>query len=156
MLRRILGIRCILSQLAKQGKAKAIVIDTGISRVFGTATQLAVNYTNNKREVFRLLINAIKWCCLIVIFFFIVPLLSKIKSQATVDFLLVLFIGGTPIAMSPVLSVTMAIGSCRLSKQDAIMKRMDAIEQMARMDVLCVTKLRTPTLNKLRVDRNLI
>lgn len=84
------------------------------------------------------------------------PLLSKIKSQATVDFLLVLFIGGTPIAMSPVLSVTMAIGSCRLSKQDAIMKRMDAIEQMARMDVLCVTKLRTPTLNKLRVDRNLI
>lgn len=58
--------------------------------------------------------------------------------------------------MSPVLSVTMAIGSCRLSKQDAIMKRMDAIEQMARMDVLCVAKLRTPTINKLRVDRNLI
>ncbi|MCO5607783.1 hypothetical protein L7F22_061984 [Adiantum nelumboides] len=70
--------------------------------------------------------------------------------------LLVLLIGGIPIAMPTVLSVTMAIGSQRLSEQGAITKRMTAIEEMAGMDVLCSDKTGTLTLNKLTVDKNLI
>ncbi|KAG2699892.1 hypothetical protein I3843_07G208800 [Carya illinoinensis] len=73
-----------------------------------------------------------------------------------IDNLLVLLIGGIPIAMPTVLSVTMAIGSHRLSQQGAITKRMTAIEEMAGMDVLCSDKTGTLTLNKLTVDRNLI
>ncbi|VAH95564.1 unnamed protein product [Triticum turgidum subsp. durum] len=73
-----------------------------------------------------------------------------------IDNLLVLLIGGIPIAMPTVLSVTMAIGSHRLSQQGAIIKRMTAIEDMAGMDVLCSAKTGTLTLNKLSVDKNLI
>jgi hypothetical protein len=73
-----------------------------------------------------------------------------------IDNLLVLLIGGIPIAMPTVLSVTMAIGSHRLSDQGAITKRMTAIEEMAAMDVLCSDKTGTLTLNKLSVDRGLI
>jgi H+-transporting ATPase len=73
-----------------------------------------------------------------------------------IDNLLVLLIGGIPIAMPTVLSVTMAIGSHRLSEQGAITKRMTAIEEMAGMDVLCSDKTGTLTLNKLTVDKNLI
>lgn len=58
--------------------------------------------------------------------------------------------------MPTVLSVTMAIGSHRLSQQGAITKRMTAIEEMAGMDVLCSEKTGTLTLNKLTVDKNLI
>lgn len=58
--------------------------------------------------------------------------------------------------MPTVLSVTMAIGSHRLSEQGAITKRMTAIEEMAGMDVLCSDKTGTLTLNKLTVDKNLI
>ncbi|XLT43333.1 hypothetical protein HN873_035937 [Arachis hypogaea] len=61
-----------------------------------------------------------------------------------------------PIVMPTVLSVTMAIGSHKLSQQDAITKRMTAIEEMAGMDVLCSDKTSTLTLNKLTVDKNLI
>ncbi|PPR99576.1 hypothetical protein GOBAR_AA21087 [Gossypium barbadense] len=56
----------------------------------------------------------------------------------------------------PVLSVTLAIGSHRLSQQGAITKRMTAIEEMAGMDVLCSDKTGTLTLNRLTVDRNLV
>lgn len=70
--------------------------------------------------------------------------------------LLVLLIGGIPIAMPTVLSVTMAIGSHRLSQQGAITKRMTAIEEMAGMDVLCSDKTGTLTLNKLTVDKSMI
>lgn len=73
-----------------------------------------------------------------------------------IDNLLVLLIGGIPIAMPTVLSVTMAIGSHRLSEQGAITKRMTAIEEMAGMDVLCSDKTGTLTLNKLTVDKYLI
>lgn len=73
-----------------------------------------------------------------------------------IDNLLVLLIGGIPIAMPTVLSVTMAIGSHRLSEQGAITKRMTAIEEMAGMDVLCSDKTGTLTLNKLTIDKNLI
>ncbi|KAH1161871.1 hypothetical protein GYH30_000658 [Glycine max] len=58
--------------------------------------------------------------------------------------------------MPTVLSVTMAIGSHRLSQQGAITKRMTSIEEMAGMDVLCNDKTGTLTLNKLTVDKNLV
>ena len=78
------------------------------------------------------------------------------KYRDGIDNLLVLLIGGIPIAMPTVLSVTMAIGSHRLSEQGAITKRMTAIEEMAGMDVLCSDKTGTLTLNKLTVDKALI
>ncbi|KAJ9560189.1 hypothetical protein OSB04_005349 [Centaurea solstitialis] len=78
------------------------------------------------------------------------------KYRPGIDNLLVLLIGGIPIAMPTVLSVTMAIGSHRLAQQGAITKRMTAIEEMAGMDVLCSDKTGTLTLNKLTVDKNLI
>ncbi|KAK1366796.1 Plasma membrane ATPase 4 [Heracleum sosnowskyi] len=70
--------------------------------------------------------------------------------------LLVLLIGGIPIAMPRVLSTTMFIGSWMLSRQGVIIKRMSAIEKMAGMDVLCCDKTGTLTLNKLTVDQDLI
>ncbi|XP_061997492.1 plasma membrane ATPase 2-like isoform X2 [Rosa rugosa] len=78
------------------------------------------------------------------------------EYRVGIDNLLVLLIGGIPIAMPTVLSVTMAIGSHRLSQQGAITKRMTAIEEMAGMDVLCSDKTGTLTLNKLTVDKNMI
>ena len=82
--------------------------------------------------------------------------IQRRKYRSGIDNLLVLLIGGIPIAMPTVLSVTMAIGSHRLSQQGAITKRMTAIEEMAGMDVLCSDKTGTLTLNKLTVDKNLV
>ena len=43
-----------------------------------------------------------------------------------------------------------------VSVQGAITKRMTAIEEMTRMDVLCNDKTGTLTQNKLTVDKNMI
>ncbi|KAK9011486.1 hypothetical protein V6N11_044334 [Hibiscus sabdariffa] len=69
------------------------------------------------------------------------------KCMDGIDNLLVLLIGGIPIALPIVLSVTMAIGSHRLSQQGAITKRITVIEEMTGMNVLCSYKI--GTLNKL-------
>ncbi|GAA0174080.1 primary active transporter [Lithospermum erythrorhizon] len=144
----------------KQGEIEAVVIATGINTFFGKAAHL-VDSTNNVGH-FQQVLTAIGNFCIcsiaigIVIEIVVMYPIQKRRYRDGIDNLLVLLIGGIPIAMPTVLSVTMAIGSHRLSEQGAITKRMTAIEEMAGMDVLCSDKTGTLTLNKLTVDKNLI
>ncbi|KAE8651378.1 plasma membrane ATPase 4 [Cucumis sativus] len=143
----------------KQGEIEAVVIATGVHTFFGKAAHLVDN--TNQIGHFQKVLTAIgNFCiCSITIGIIIeIVVMYPIQHRAYrdgIDNLLVLLIGGIPIAMPTVLSVTMAIGSHRLSKQGAITKRMTAIEEMAGMDVLCSDKTGTLTLNKLTVDQNL-
>ncbi len=54
--------------------------------------------------------------------------------------MLVIIVGGIPIAMPTVLSVTLALGAFKLAKEGAIVARMSAVEEMAGMDILCSDK----------------
>ncbi|CAL5327158.1 unnamed protein product [Camellia sinensis] len=144
----------------KQGEIEALVIATGVHTFFGKAAHL-VDSTNQVGH-FQKVLTAIGNFCIcsiavgmLVEIIVMYPIQDR-KYRPGIDNLLVLLIGGIPIAMPTVLSVTMAIGSHRLAQQGAITKRMTAIEEMAGMDVLCSDKTGTLTLNKLTVDKNLI
>ncbi|XP_047044584.1 plasma membrane ATPase 3 [Lolium rigidum] len=144
----------------KQGELEAVVIATGVHTFFGKAAHL-VDSTNQVGHFQKVLTAIGNFCiCSIAVGMVIeIVVMYPIQHRAYrpgIDNLLVLLIGGIPIAMPTVLSVTMAIGSHRLAQQGAITKRMTAIEEMAGMDVLCSDKTGTLTLNKLTVDKNLI
>ncbi|KAK6123272.1 hypothetical protein DH2020_042986 [Rehmannia glutinosa] len=121
----------------KQGEIEAIVIATGVLTAIGNFCICSI---------------AVGMVIELIVMY---PIQHR-DYRPGIDNLLVLLIGGIPIAMPTVLSVTMAIGSHRLAQQGAITKRMTAIEEMAGMDVLCSDKTGTLTLNKLTVDKNLI
>ncbi|XP_022865740.1 plasma membrane ATPase 1-like [Olea europaea var. sylvestris] len=144
----------------KQGEIEAVVIATGVHTFFGKAAHL-VDSTNQVGHFQKVLTAIGNFCICSIALGMIVEVIVMYPIQHRdyrpgIDNLLVLLIGGIPIAMPTVLSVTMAIGSHRLSQQGAITKRMTAIEEMAGMDVLCSDKTGTLTLNKLTVDKNLI
>ncbi|XP_024974394.1 plasma membrane ATPase 1-like [Cynara cardunculus var. scolymus] len=144
----------------KQGELEAVVIATGVHTFFGKAAHL-VDSTNQVGHFQKVLTAIGNFCICSIAVGMIVEIIVMYPIQHRdyrpgIDNLLVLLIGGIPIAMPTVLSVTMAIGSHRLSQQGAITKRMTAIEEMAGMDVLCSDKTGTLTLNKLTVDKNLI
>ncbi|KAH1047881.1 hypothetical protein J1N35_038665 [Gossypium stocksii] len=144
----------------KQGELEAVVIATGVHTFFGKAAHL-VDSTNNVGH-FQQVLTAIGNFCIfsigvgMLIEIVVMYPIQQRRYRDGIDNLLVLLIGGIPIAMPTVLSVTMAIGSHRLSQQGAITKRMTAIEEMAGMDVLCSDKTGTLTLNKLTVDKSLV
>ncbi|KAK6162642.1 hypothetical protein DH2020_002483 [Rehmannia glutinosa] len=144
----------------KQGEIEAVVIATGVHTFFGKAAHLVENTTHVGH--FQKVLTSIGNFCIcsiavgMLIEIVVIYGLQKRPYRPGIDNLLVLLIGGIPIAMPTVLSVTMAIGSHRLSQQGAITKRMTAIEEMAGMDVLCSDKTGTLTLNKLTVDKNMI
>ncbi|PSS01332.1 Plasma membrane ATPase [Actinidia chinensis var. chinensis] len=144
----------------KQGEIEAVVIATGVHTFFGKAAHL-VDSTNQVGHFQKVLTAIGNFCICSIAIGMLVEIIVMYpiqhrKYRDGIDNLLVLLIGGIPIAMPTVLSVTMAIGSHRLSQQGAITKRMTAIEEMAGMDVLCSDKTGTLTLNKLSVDRYLI
>ncbi|CAN6448067.1 unnamed protein product [Victoria cruziana] len=144
----------------KQGEIEAVVIATGVHTFFGKAAHL-VDSTNNVGHFQKVLTAIGNFCICSIAVGMIIEILVMYPIQHRryrdgIDNLLVLLIGGIPIAMPTVLSVTMAIGSHRLSEQGAITKRMTAIEEMAGMDVLCSDKTGTLTLNKLTIDKSLI
>ncbi|KAL0733868.1 hypothetical protein Bca4012_010078 [Brassica carinata] len=144
----------------KQGEIEAIVVATGVHTFFGKTGHL-VDTTNQTGHFQRVITSIGNFCICWIALGIIVELLvmypiQRRKYRDGIDNLVVLLIGGVPIAMPSVLSVTMAIGSHRLSLRGAVTKRMTAIEEMAAMDVLCCDKTGTLTLNKLTVDRNLV
>ncbi|GLJ29719.1 hypothetical protein SUGI_0586290 [Cryptomeria japonica] len=144
----------------KQGEIEAVIIATGVHTFFGKAAHL-VDTTNNVGHFQKVLTAIGNFCICSIAVGMIIEIVVQYPIQHRpyrpgIDNLLVLLIGGIPIAMPTVLSVTMAIGSHRLAQQGAITKRMTAIEEMAGMDVLCSDKTGTLTLNRLTVDKNLI
>ncbi|KAL0379759.1 UNVERIFIED_CONTAM: Plasma membrane ATPase 1 [Sesamum angustifolium] len=144
----------------KQGEIEAVVIATGVHTFFGKAAHLVEN-TNHVGHFQKVLTSIGNFCICSIAVGMVIEIIVIYGIQGRpyrpgIDNLLVLLIGGIPIAMPTVLSVTMAIGSHRLSQQGAITKRMTAIEEMAGMDVLCSDKTGTLTLNKLTVDKNMI
>ena len=62
-----------------------------------------------------------------------------------------LLVASIPVAMPAVFSVTMALGALALSKQKAIVSRLEAIEEMAGVDILCTDKTGTLTKNSLKL-----
>ncbi|XP_022723470.1 ATPase 10, plasma membrane-type-like [Durio zibethinus] len=144
----------------KHGEIEAVVIATGVHSFFGKAAHL-VDSTEVIGHFQQVLTSIGNFCICSIAVGMILEIIVMFPIQHRsyrdgINNLLVLLIGGIPIAMPTVLSVTLAIGSHRLSQQGAITKRMTAIEEMAGMDVLCSDKTGTLTLNRLTVDRNLI
>ncbi|KAH7445241.1 hypothetical protein KP509_02G114100 [Ceratopteris richardii] len=144
----------------KQGEIEAIVIATDVHCFFEKSTHL-VDSTYQVDHFKKVLTSIGNFCICVIALGMVVEItiMYTIQDRAYregINNLLVLLIGGILIAMPTVLSVTMAIGSHRLLQQEAITKRMTAIEELTGMDVLCSDKTGKLTLDKLRVDKNLV
>ena len=68
-----------------------------------------------------------------------------------VSLLLVLLMSAVPVALPVMFTVSMAVGSAELAKRGVLVTRLSAAEDAATMDVLCVDKTGTITMNQLAV-----
>ena len=68
-----------------------------------------------------------------------------------IPLMLVLLMSAVPVALPVMFSVSMAVGSAELAKRGVLVTRLSASEDAATMDVLCVDKTGTITMNQLAV-----
>lgn len=68
-----------------------------------------------------------------------------------IPLMLVLLMSAVPVALPVMFTVSMALGSKQLAKHGVLVTRLSAAEDAATMDVLCVDKTGTITMNQLAV-----
>ncbi|KDQ07298.1 hypothetical protein BOTBODRAFT_38916 [Botryobasidium botryosum FD-172 SS1] len=155
------GDQCFSGSTCKQGEAEGVVISTGPNTFFGRAATL-VGQDDDSTGHLQAILAQIGLFCLVSIGLFvfleIVILYPKFhySYRDGLDNILVLLIGGIPIAMPTVLSVTLAVGAQQLAKHKAIVTRITAIEELAGVTILCSDKTGTLTTNKLTIDQSTI
>ncbi len=154
--------------IAKQGEMVAVVTGTGGNTFFGRTAKLVATAgakSHSQQAVMRigdfLIVTALALSLLLIGFELyrdvVVEESWRWSDVAEIlQFVLILVIASIPVAMPAVLSVTMALGALALSKKKAIVSRLEAIEEMAGVDVLCSDKTGTLTKNQLTLGEPVV
>ncbi len=138
--------------IARQGEMEALVIATGNNTFFGRTAKLveSAGAASHFQKAVLTIGNYLIYLSLALVAVLIaVQLFRHAPLLDLIQFALILTIASIPVAMPAVLSVTMAVGALALSKMKAIVSRLQSIEEMAGIDILCSDKTGTLTLNKL-------
>jgi H+-transporting ATPase len=140
--------------IAREGEMVAVVTETGSATFFGRTAALVATAkpaSHFQEAVLRIGDYLIYLSIGLAILLLIVQLLRGSSILSLVQFTLILVVAAIPVAMPAVLSVTMAVGARSLAKMKAIVSRLESIEEMAGMDILCSDKTGTLTQNRLTV-----
>ncbi len=136
----------------RRGEVEAMVYATGAQTYFGKTAELvneATTVSHFQRAVLKIGDYLILLAVALVAVIIVVALFRSDPVLTTFQFALVLLVAAIPVAMPTVLSVTMAVGARLLAKEQAIITRLAAIEELAGVDILCSDKTGTLTQNKL-------
>jgi H+-transporting ATPase len=145
--------------VVKQGEMEALVIATGENTFFGKTAKLveeagtSSHFQQAVLQIGHYLIYVSLGLALVIV---IAQFFRGDPFLTLVQFVLVLIVASIPVAMPAVLSVTMALGALRLSKMKAIVTKLESIEEMAGVDILCCDKTGTLTQNKLKLGEPII
>jgi H+-transporting ATPase len=140
--------------VVRHGEGNGVVMLTGVNTYFGRTTEL-VQQARPKLHIEAVVSNVVRWLFVIVgALLGVVVILSLIRGAPLVEMvplMLVLLMSAVPVALPVMFTVSMAVGSKELAKHGVLVTRLSATEDAATMDVLCVDKTGTITMNQLAV-----
>jgi H+-transporting ATPase len=140
--------------ILRHGEGTGVVILTGAKTYFGRTTQL-VQDARPKLHIEAVVAKVVRWLLVIVgSLLGVVVVLSLIRGAPLIEMIplmLVLLMSAVPVALPVMFTVSMAIGSRELAKRGVLVTRLSAAEDAATMNVLCVDKTGTITMNQLAV-----
>ncbi|MES2652790.1 MAG: magnesium-translocating P-type ATPase [Bacteroidota bacterium] len=149
---------CFMGTNVVSGTGMAIVVNTGNATYFGT---IGKAITGKRAETsFDKGINKVSWL-LIRFMLVMVPLVFLINGLTKDDwFEALLFgisvaVGLTPEMLPMIVTANLAKGAKNMSKRKVIVKRLNAIQNIGAMDVLCTDKTGTLTMDKIILERHL-
>lgn len=140
------------------GAGLAVLVTTGRTTVMGQlATQLAAraplsDFERGLRRFGYLLSR------LILVMFAVVWVFNLVTGRPAMDsllFALALAVGLTPELLPAIVSVNLAHGARRMARSGVIVRRLDAIENLGTMDVLCIDKTGTLTTGRVVLTESL-
>lgn len=137
-----------LGTSVRSGTAKVLVVGTGLRTEFGAiAARLATaapetEFAHGLRQFGYLLTRLM---ILMVLFVLTINLLLHRPLVDSLLFAVALAVGLSPELLPAIVSVTLSSGARKMARQGVIVRRLDAIENLGSIDVLCTDKTGTLT-----------
>ncbi len=142
------------SSVVRRGEGNGVVLLTGAKTTFGKTTEL-VQKARPKLHIEAVVAKLVRWLVVIVGTLLLgvmgLSLARGVPLIEMVPLLLVLLMSAVPVALPVMFTVGMAVGAKELARGGVLVTRLSAAEDAATMDVLCVDKTGTITMNQLAV-----
>ena len=151
---KVAGNALSSGSVVRRGEGDGVVMLIGAKTYFGRTTDL-VQQAHPKLHIDAVMSKVVRWLFLVVgVLLGVVVIMSLMHGTPLLEMvplMLILFMSAIPLSLPVMFTVSMAVGSKELAKRGVLITRLSATEDAATMDVLCVDKTGTITMNQLAV-----
>jgi len=148
---------CYLGTSVESGAATGVIVETGFKTYLGTMAQAIVGQTTPTsfdKGVTRFTWLMIRFMLVMVPLVFLINGLTKHNWMQAFFFALAVAVGLTPEMLPMIVSVCLSGGAIAMSRKKVIVKRLDSIQNLGAMDVLCTDKTGTLTLDRVTLEHH--
>ena len=149
---------CYMGTNVVSGSAMVVVVTTGEQTYFGSISR---GISGKRAETsFDRGVNSVSWLLIrfmlvMVPLVFIINGLTKHNWLEALLFGIAVAVGLTPEMLPMIVTANLAKGAVNMSKRKVIVKRLNAIQNIGAMDILCTDKTGTLTIDKIVLERHL-
>lgn len=139
------------------GTGLAVVVKTGVYTQFGDLSKRLINInanTNFEKGVNNFTMVMVRIMVILVILIFAINALSKGKMLEAFLFSLGVAVGLTPEMLPMIIAINLSKGAISMSKKRVIVKRLNSIQNLGAMDILCTDKTGTLTLDEIILEKH--
>jgi len=138
------------------GTGKAIVVSTGMHTEFGKIAHLTQEMKEELSPLQLEMVNVTKMVTLIAVvvgvaFFIMAALLAGITLIESFIFGIGMIVAFVPEGLLPTVTLALAMGTQRMAKRHALIKKLSAVETLGCTSVICTDKTGTLTQNEMTV-----
>jgi len=149
---------CFMGTNVVSGSAMAMIVTTGNYTYFGSLSKSIIGKraeTSFDKGVNKVSFLLIKFMLIMVPLVFLINGMVKHNWWEALLFAIAVAVGLTPEMLPMIVTANLAKGAVTMSKRKVIVKRLNAIQNIGAMDILCTDKTGTLTMDKIVLERHL-
>ena len=148
---------CYLGTSVESGAATAVVVATGLTTYLGGMSSAIVDQqeaTSFDRGVSQFTWLMIYFILVMVPLVFVINGLTKGDWKGAFFFAMAVAVGLTPEMLPMIVAVCLSKGAMAMSRKKVIVKRLNSIQNLGAMDVLCTDKTGTLTMDRIILEKH--
>lgn len=141
------------------GRAAAVVTNIGMDTEIGKVASLLEN-TKQKKTPLQISLDDFgkKLASIILIISALIFILNMYRGYEVIDsfmFAVALAVAAIPEALSSIVTIVLALGTQKMAKENAIIRKLQAVESLGSVSVICSDKTGTLTQNKMTAKKSI-
>ncbi len=148
---------CFLGTSVESGTATGVVVATGLQTYLGTMARALAGeqaQTSFDKGVSRFTWLMIRFIAVMVPLVFVINGLTKHDWHEAFFFAVAVAVGMTPEMLPMIVTVCLSKGALAMSRRKVIVKRLNSIQNLGAMDVLCTDKTGTLTMDHVILEKH--